>query len=191
MEKENFIYWKETRERIFKILGKISFSNECEKELLGIIGVINDRRHKNYLFVVDLFNDLEKQKEMVFSNCNHKMRREFKVCYHQLLVYYLKNTKNETLRNYFIEIENASMQRPSYNFDINRFEALRPLEYVIECNMRPEEEQGSLDAMELTPEECRQLLTIWLIYPKFIFYPEKIEEILVFFETAQLQVSKI
>lgn len=207
METTKEICIENLQNRILNILGEIHFSERIKEDFLSIIGVLYGRQHKTYEYFKEFITDQSKQREMIFAPRQHKLRKDFKVCCHRLLINYIEQVSKKIenpegpkeripeqdilLEHYFEEVEKTSQYKSRLlSFDKNNFPELRDLEYSLIRRLLPNEKDNLLIPVEFTAANYRQILTIWLVYPKMMYYLDDIDKILSLFETAQLQVSK-
>lgn len=193
---------------ILRILDVIEIRKAAQEHFLGIIGVMFGREHPEYSEFLDMCKDSRKQAQMLKASETQKYKQHFQVLCHIVLQDFIKQvTKAETeedsegpknkipekdilLEDYFKEIEKASQYSPSLaGFDKNRFTELKNLEHSLLRRIFPHNDDGDpITETEFTSGNYRQLLTVWLMYPQLIFFPERIQEIINLCKTGKIKI---
>lgn len=182
---------KKLQNQIFKLINGIESSEKAKSRFMQIIAVIYGRKSEAYKIFKELINTPEKQLEMLRAPENHKYKSNFMVFCHIVVEDCIEQTQPEPsdtsadtpLYGYFAEIEKTSQRKPSLNgFDRKSDIALNVEERNLTNFLLSPQAKDCL-----TAEDCRKILSIWLMYPEFIFHPDEIEKVIKIFRTEWLK----
>lgn len=183
---------------ILRIIGLIDASKQTKEHFLGIIGVMFGREHPDYGLFLDLCKNSRTQAEMLNASENYKYKQHFQVFCHIVLKDYINQVsskpsaedtegpkknipeKDILLEHYFREIERASQHKMRLiEPDKNQFVELRNLERSLMRRIFPHHDEADpINDTEFTAANYKQLLTVWLMYPNLIFFPDEVQKII-------------
>lgn len=189
---------------IMRVLGKIDFPKPCSRQFLSIMGVLVG--HENLEAFQEMIDNPKKQEEMLDAPETEAEKKHFMVLAHILIKDYIKKMKegchycgpdNEKpqkdvlLENYFEQIKIASEYRPGIaGFDKEKFPEIKKLENSIIRRIFPRNQgDDPTPDVELSSGNYRQLLSVWLLYPNLIFYPEEISKVIELCKTGKIKIS--
>lgn len=197
------------QDRIFRITDGIQTPAAAKKSFLGIMAVRMGREHKIYQDFSRIVINPEQQLELLQATDKNPYKQDFRVFCHIVLKTYIRQTarkdgfeasSNQTPEEdplfelYFKEVEKCSQETPSL-LDIaqikTRFTTLRSLEYSLVKHLLSAEENpvDSAAAQKTTAADYRRILTVWLMYPELIYFPEEIDKLVSLFETEKLKLN--
>lgn len=188
---------------IMRVLGKIDFPKPCSRQFLSIMGVLVG--HEHLAKYQEMIDNPEKQLEMLNAHESNKEKKHFMVLCHILIKDYIKKMqegchycgpnnekpqKDVLLEDYFEQIRIASEYRPGIaGFKKEKFPEIQKLENSIIRRIFPRNMEGDPKTdTELTSGNYRQLLSVWLLYPNLIFYPEEISKVIDLCKTGKIKI---
>lgn len=184
---------------ILRIIGLIEARKTAKEHFLGIIGVMFGREHPDYGLFLDLCKNPRTQAEMLKASEDYKYKQHFQMFCHIVLKDYIEQVsahpyqeeategpkknipeKDILLERYFKEIERASQHKTRLiEPDKNQFVELRNLEHSLMRRIFPRHDAADpINNTEFTAGNYKQLLTVWLMYPKLIFFPDEVQKII-------------
>lgn len=195
---ENLATIEKMQNDILRIIGLIETSKQAKEHFLGIIGVMFGREHADYGLFLNLCKDPRTQAEMLKASENYKYKQHFQMFCHIVLKDYIEQVTNKPyqeategpknnipekdilLEHYFKEIERASQHKTRLiEPDKNQFVELRNLERSLMRRIFPHHDAADpINDTEFTAGNYKQLLTVWLMYPKLIFFPDEVQKII-------------
>ncbi len=195
---KDFATIEKMQDDILRIIGSIQMSKDASAHFLGIMGVMFGREHPDYKQFEELTRDEHVQMGMLRKGESYKYRQQFQVFCHIVLKDYIYQVAEEfnsepqegpkdnipekdiLLEHYFREMEKATQHSfRLIGFDENKFVELKKLEYSLLRRIFPHHDEGDpITNTEFSAGNYRQLLTVWLMYTQYIFYPEEIEKLI-------------
>lgn len=204
---ENLAAIEKLQDDILRIIGSVQMSKEARSRFLGIIGVMFGREHPDYKLFEELTTDEHIQLQMLHAGDSYKYKQQFQVFCHIVLTDYIRqvNQDNKTemegpkenipekdilLEHYFQEMERASQHSfRLINFDESIFTELKKLEYSLLRRIIPHHNgDDPIIETEFTAGNYRQLLTVWFMYTRLVFYPEEVQKILDLCKTGKILI---
>ena len=197
------------QDRIFRITDGIQTPADAKKSFLGIMAIRMGREHKVYKDFSRIVIDPEQQFELLQATDKNPYKQDFRVFCHIVLKTYIRQAarkedaeapSNQTseedplFEHYFKEVEKCSQETPNLLDVVQikpRFITLRSLEYSLIKRLLSTGENPAdpVVAKEMTAADYRRILTVWLMYPEFIYFPEEIDRIVSLFETGELKLN--